>query len=133
MRITAREVAFEVIFASRFTGDVDRGLFNALAKKEKLTEDDIIYAERVIALAKEHAEEFGKIIDGLSVSFPEPRIFPADISILLIAMAEIKYMDDVPDVVSVNEAANIASKFSSPKSASFISGILSEIIRDKNV
>ena len=52
----------------------------------------------------------------------------------MIALAEIMYFDGIPEAVSVNEAANIASKYSSEKSASFVSGILSEIIRDrKNV
>ena len=36
-------------------------------------------------------------------------------------------MDDIPFAVSLNEAANIASKYSSEKSASFISGILSGV------
>ena len=63
--------------------------------------------------------------------FPESGLFPADKSILFIALAEILYTDDIPDAVAVNEAANIASKYSSEKSASFVSGILSEIIREK--
>jgi transcription termination factor NusB len=40
-------------------------------------------------------------------------------------------MDDVPDKVALNEAANIASKYSSAKSASFITGILSAIMGEK--
>ena len=52
---------------------------------------------------------------------------------MLVALAEILYMDDIPDKVSLNEAANIASKYSSEKSASFISGVLSAISGGKNV
>jgi N utilization substance protein B len=70
-------------------------------------------------------------LDKHSLSFPEKRIYPADRSILLIALAEILYMNDIPDKVSVNEAANIASKYSSEKSASFITGILSAVIGGK--
>ena len=40
-------------------------------------------------------------------------------------------MEEIPSAVSVNEAANIASKYSSAKSASFVSGILAEIIRER--
>lgn len=129
MRTKAREVVFEVIFASRFSNEIDLNLKNVLSKKEKLTDDDVKYADTVISLVSEHEAEFGALIDSLSHSFPQSRLYPADLSILLIALAEIKYMEDIPAAVSVNEAANLASKFSSSKSASFISGILSEVIK----
>ncbi len=133
MRSTAREVAFEVIFASRFTDTIDNGLKSALAKKENLSTEDIDYLDRIIMTVEKHMDEFSETVDKRSVAFPESRIFPADISILFIALAEILYEEDIPDIVSINEAANIASKYSSQKSASFISGILSEIVRNKNV
>ncbi|MCD8295716.1 MAG: transcription antitermination protein NusB [Clostridia bacterium] len=131
MRVTARETAFKVIFASNFTGEISRGTARALYKSEKLTEDDIEYANKVLDLVEMHWNEYSAIIDRLSRSFPEVRIFPADRSIMLLAMAEIYGFDDIPDVVSVNEAANIASKYSSEKSASFVSGILGEVIKEK--
>lgn len=126
MRTKAREVVFQLVFAALFDG-ADGGLKNALAKKEKLTTNDIAYADEVLALIKEHGATLTRIIDERSVAFPESRLFPADKSALLIALAEILYMDDVPKAVSVNEAANIVSKYSSAKSASFVSGILSQV------
>ncbi|MDE7439890.1 MAG: transcription antitermination protein NusB, partial [Clostridia bacterium] len=97
---------------------------------EKLNENDIAYLNGVLSSVKEHKPELTKIIDERSRLFPESRLFPADRSILFIAIAEILYFNDIPSAVSVNEAANIASKYSSEKSATFISGILSEIIRE---
>lgn len=126
MRTKAREVAFQVVFASRF-GEVEKGLKSALYKKENLNKDDIEYCDKVLSLVAEHEKEFARIIDERSVAFPETRLFPADKSVLLVALAEILHMADIPHAVSVNEAANIASKYSSEKSASFVSGILSEV------
>lgn len=130
MRTTARETVFKLVFASRFTGEIDSGLEKALEKLEHLDSDDNKYVERVLKIISEHEDELVNLIDKYSRDFPESRLFPADKSILLVALAEIKYMDDIPDVVSINEAANISSKYSSAKSASFISGILSEIIKE---
>lgn len=130
MRTAAREVAFKIIFASRFTGNFDEELGKSLAAAEDLNKDDCDYVKRVISLLSAHEQEFLRLIDGYSRDFPESQLFPADKSALLLAITEIKYMDDIPNVVSVNEAANISSKYSSPKSASFISGILSEIIKE---
>ena len=89
------------------------------------------YCNAILGIVAEHGEEFTDLLDSHSKLFPESRLFPADRSVLLIALAEIFYFKDVPNAVSVNEAANIASKYSSEKSASFVSGILSEIIREK--
>ena len=129
MRTKARETAFQVLFASSFNEGVDNGLKNALCKNEKLVDGDIEYVDNVLKIVGEHRSEFESIIDKLSLTFPSVRIYPADKSILLLALAEIKYIDDIPPAVSANEAANIASKYSSEKSASYITGILSEVIK----
>lgn len=130
MRTTARETVFKIVFASQFTGEVDGELESVLKKAEHLDKDDSAYVQRVLTILAEHKDELLNLIDNYSKVFPESGLFPADKSVLLVALAEIKYMDDIPDVVSINEAANISSKYSSAKSASFISGILAEIIRE---
>lgn len=129
MRTAAREAAFKIVFASRFTGETDEDLKKSLIKSDKLNADDCDYLDRVLGILKEHEREFVLLTDKISSSFPESRLFPADKSIILIALSEMKYMDDIPAAVSINEAANIASKYSTEKSASFVSGILSEIAK----
>ncbi len=131
MRTKARETLFKILFSSQFVGPVDGSFKTGMYRAGELNEDDIAYCDRILALVEEHREEISEIIDRKSVAFPQSRIFPADKSVLCIAVAEILYCDDIPDKVSVNEAANIAASYSSEKSASFISGILSSIIGDK--
>lgn len=131
MRTTARETLFKIIFASQFTQETDEAFKRALYKTEKLDEKDIEYCSAILKIIDEHRDEFVRILDERSRLFPESRLFPADRSVLFVALAEVLYYEDVPDRVAVNEAANIASKYSTEKSASFVSGILSEIIRGK--
>jgi N utilization substance protein B len=131
MRTIARETLFKILFSSQFSDSIDTGLKISLYNGEKLDDNDRAYCDKVIQIIDEHKDEFFALLDKHSLSFPEKRIYPADKSILLIALAEILYMDDIPDTVSLNEAANIASKYSSKKSASFITGILSGIIGAK--
>ena len=133
MRTTARETLFKLIYSKQFNGEGGEELKSALYKNDKLTEDDAEYCNRILTLIEEHETELTALIDEHSVAFPEKRIFPSDRSILLIGMSEILYCDDIPDKVSLNEAANIASKYSSAKSATFITGILSAIVGGKNV
>ena len=132
MRTVARETLFKFIFAAQFADSPDEDLKKLLFKAAELTADDIAYGERVLSILDEHREDFLKILDQNSVSFPEKRIFPSDRAVLLIGLAEIVYMDDIPVKVTLNECANIASKYSSAKSASFITGILSTVARESS-
>jgi N utilization substance protein B len=131
MRTIARETLFKILFSSLFSDSVDENLKLAMYKNEQLDKNDRAYCDKVLSLIVEHGDEFTQLLDKHSISFPENRIYPADKSILLISLAEILYCDDIPDKVSVNEAANIASKYSSAKSASFITGVLSGVIGEK--
>lgn len=131
MRTIARETLFKYVYASQFSESKDEDLKTSLFRSAELTADDVDYCGRVLAVLDGHEDEFKKILDENSISFPEKRIFPSDRAILLIGLAEILYMDDVPVKVSLNEAANIASKYSSAKSATFITGILSAVAGGK--
>ncbi|MGN0812739.1 MAG: transcription antitermination protein NusB [Candidatus Coproplasma sp.] len=133
MRTTARETLFKLIYSSQFTQTVDGNLKSALLKSDCLNDDDRNYCERVLQIIDVNLGELLATVDKHSISFPQNRIFPSDKAILLIALAEILYCDDIPDKVSMNEAANLASKYSSEKSASFITGILSAVSGGKNV
>ena len=129
MRTNARETAFKILFSAQFNDEYEYTRRSAISL-EKLDENDIAYCNDIVQSVIEHKDTLTKIIDEHSRLFPESRLFPADRAVLLIAIAEILFFDDIPSAVSVNEAANIASKYSSEKSATFVSGILSEIIRE---
>ena len=131
MRTKARETLFKILFSSQFVQPVDKSFRLGLYRAGELNEDDVKYCDRVLSLIEEHSANISSLIDKKSLAFPEARLFPADRSVLFIAIAEILYCDDVPDKVAASEAANIASRYSSEKSASFISGILSAVISDK--
>ena len=131
MRTTARETVFKILFSSQFNDDI-KELKNSLYKIEKLNKNDTEYCDQILNTVASNREKLIEIIDERSKLFPQVRMFHADRSIILIALAEIMFIPDIPSAVSVNEAANIASKYSSEKSASFISGILSEVIKEQN-
>ena len=132
MRRIARETAFKILFSTQFIDGLDKNFCESVYKENGLSKDDEKYCNKLLETVFGHKEEISALVDKHSRLFPENRIFAADKSILYLAIAEILYFEDIPDVVSVNEAANIASKYSTDKSASFVSGILSEIIKVKN-
>ena len=128
MRNTAREAALNIIFAEQFnevTNDFKKKIYDKF-KLER--DDDLLFAADLVATVEEHRAELLAEIESASHHYLENRINPTDKSILLIAMAEIRYFDDIPPVVSVSEAAGLARKYSTETSADFVNGVLSGII-----
>ena len=134
MRNTAREAALNIIFAQQFNDECMDVLKTKVFKQIALTKkEDIDFANALIQTVENHRAELITEIENACHHYLENRINPADKSILLIAMAEIKYFDEIPPVVSVSEATGLAKKYSTEKSADFVNGVLSGVINEKGV
>ena len=131
MRNAAREAALNIIFAKQFNSDYMDALKKKIYKQFALdNDDDLLFAADLVATVEEHYEELIQGIEDACHHYRADRINPTDKSILLIAMAEIKYFDDIPPVVSVSEATGLAKKYSTETSADFVNGVLSGVINN---
>lgn len=128
MRSDAREAAFKVIFARLLGGDLGKGARTGMYRQLKLNEEEQAFSERLILVTSEHMQELSALLAASVTRFAEYRIYTADKAILLIALAEIEYFDEIPPVVSVSEAAALAQKYSTEKSADFVNGVLGGIV-----
>lgn len=124
-RTDAREVAFKLIFEYLFIKEQDPVLFHELCDAMQLQGEEQ-YVHIVYNGVTEHIAELQKIVADTAIGFASDRIFKVDEAILLLALYEINYMTDIPYAVTINEAVNLAKKFSTPKSSSFINGILAK-------
>ena len=132
MRNAAREAALNIIFAQHFNTDYIEPLKRKVFKQFKLEkEDDLAFANALISSVETHRAELIAGIENACHHYMENRINPMDKSILLIAMAEIKYFEDIPPIVSVSEATGLARKYSTERSADFVNGVLSGVINKK--
>ncbi len=80
----------------------------------------------------EHDEELCGIISKYSVKRAVSRIAKVNLTILKIAIYEMKYCEKVPYAVAINEAVELAKKYAYKNDSSFINGILSSYMRDLN-
>ncbi len=130
MRTLAREAALNIIFAQQFNSDCMDALKKKIYKQFGLldNEEDLLFAADLVATVEEHYDELIKGIENACHHYRADRINPMDKCILLIAMAEINYFDDIPPVVSVSEATGLARKYSTDTSADFVNGVLSGVI-----
>lgn len=127
MRSDAREAAFKVVFANLFHEN-DAKFNETIFHHDKLSEEDASFAAALADCVKEHKEELCGLIAEKTTKYPDHRIFAADRAIMLVALAEIRYFDDIPPVVSVSEATNLARKYSTETSTDFVNGVLGGII-----
>ncbi len=86
-----------------------------------------LFADPLIKGALEHRNEADELIKKHVKNWELHRIAAVDRNILRLAIFEMLHRDDIPPVVSINEAVDIAKKFSTQDSGKFVNGILDKI------
>lgn len=74
-------------------------------------------------------EEIDKLIEKSLTNWKMERISKINLSILRLGIYEMKYVEDVPDRVAINEALELTKRYSDEKSVSFINGVLDNILK----
>lgn len=123
-----RVLLFKRVFEELFH-ESDESLFFEDVKDSLEEENmDIINADFNELNSKK--DELLGLIANTSTDFDIERIFKVDLAILLVATFELKYRPETPYKVVVNEAVNIAKKYSTDKSYAYINGVLAKIINN---
>jgi len=86
-----------------------------------------LFAEPLIRGALEHRAEADAIIQKHAKNWDLHRIAAVDRNILRLAIFEMLHREDIPPIVSINEAVDIAKKFSTQDSGKFVNGLLDKI------
>ncbi|SDY89100.1 transcription antitermination factor NusB [Tindallia californiensis] len=96
-------------------------------------DDDIsqqTYVIDVLNLVIEKRESIDKIIRSYSKDWDFERIARVDLAILRVGLSELLFMENIPHHVTINEAVELAKKFGTEQSPSFINGILGRYHRE---
>jgi N utilization substance protein B len=86
-----------------------------------------LFADPLIRGTVEHRDEADTYIKKYAQNWDLHRIAAVDRNILRLAIFEMLHRDDIPPVVSINEAVDIAKKFSTEDSGKFVNGILDKV------
>ena len=141
-RRQAREAALCMIFDYSFHSDDCDGneqlelyLDNFQDKDEKNISEELRSDEYFIKVyfgVISNLAELDAIIEENSRKWSSKRISRVSRSIMRLALYEIKYFDDIPSEVSINEAVELAKKFDADESYTFVNGILGAYVRGEN-
>lgn len=132
-RRTARERIMQMLYEVNFHPEEERDRI-ICQRLEGIKEEEKGNNKAVIAFIEseyygvlEHLEEIDALIESTTEKWTISRIAKVDLSLLRLAIYELKYTD-IPKKVVVNEAIEIAKVYSTEKAPQFINGILGSVI-----
>ena len=91
------------------------------------------YAVKIAEMFKQHHEEVDKQIKDFAHGWDFDRLVKVDKDILRIAITELMYIEEVPHKVVIDEAVELAKKYSTEDSSSFINGILAKVVYELGI
>ena len=132
MRKLARETAFKVIYKSFFLDDNLEA--DEILEEEGISEQqDIDFVSKIIEEYKNNKDNVIQNISSKSKGFSLDRIYKIDLAILCEAITEILYYKKTPYKIVINEAVEMAKKYSTEKSYAYVNGILKSVVEEGNV
>lgn len=128
-RRRARELVLHGLYACEVTENDPREVVLQIIKDETLSGKNQEYAKGLFTKVRELKEWTDQQIALLAVNWKLERFAEIDRIILRMAMTELREMPDIPVRVVINEAIELAKKYSTGESASFINGILDSYVK----
>ena len=128
-RTEQREHIFKLIFGADFNEAAEQGTQAELyfEQIESATEKDMQYISEKAQKVVEKIDEIDAMINEHTTGWKTGRMNKVDLTILRLAVYEMKWDEDVPTGVAINEAVNLAKKYSSEGGASFVNGVLAKL------
>lgn len=130
-RRIARDYAYKLIFEGMFNQNDQTDITkDTLLEDSTITASDKEYMDTVTYGVKEHYNELIELIKNNSKNFKVERIFKTDLSALLLACYEMKYVCDIPMAVSICEIVDLVKCYSTDKSSVFVNGVLAGVCKE---
>ncbi len=139
-RRLAREYVLQFLYAMDINEKLNNGKDYELLheeldafwqEKEQQDNSIISFANELIEGTMQNLEQIDRIIKKYANKWDLERMLTVDRNILRFAIFEILYRHDIPFQVTINEAVEVAKKYSTKESASFINGILDKIAKNE--
>lgn len=129
-RRKAREIALQTLYAEEMSGACWRAAFRDNVERRKPSEEAVEYAERLVERVIEEKPQLDERLKRRLQNWELERVSVIDRTILRIALAELIHCPEVPTNVIMDEAIEIAKKFSSADAGKFVNGVLDALARE---
>lgn len=126
-RRDARELAFVLLFEKIFTdASIDEIAQNAHEARDLIPDE---FALRLATGTEEHLAQLDGLIEPALQNWSKERLSRVALTVLRLAVYEMRFEDETPDGVAINEAVEIAKKYGGEEDARFINGVLGTLSR----
>lgn len=131
MRHRSRVLVMQILYALEFGKAEAEDTFSYLLNEfgDDITDDSFV--RQLFDGVRNNLAEIDTVIKKAAPDWPLSKIAVMDLTILRIGVFEILFNDEVPDLVAVNEAIEVAKEFGGYNNAKFINGVLSNIMNNK--
>ena len=125
-----RENVFLMLFRVEFHEgeDIAEQLDLLIDEIEDINEEDSAYINHKCSDIIAKITEIDALINESTTGWKTTRMAKVDLSIIRLAVYEMKYEEDIPSKVSINEAVELAKKYGADESASFVNGVLAKFV-----
>lgn len=130
-RTSAREHAFKILYQMQVAPEEIESTVNLYLEnfaEEAVTDSDRAFIVQEIVGTTSRTEELDEKIAGALKGWTLSRLSKVDLAILRLAVYEILHDDSIPVSVSINEAINLAKKYSQDAAPAFINGVLGSVV-----
>ena len=129
-RTKAREFALQTLYQMDLTQDKPETALENFWLSQRNDEIDAevkVFSGNIVKGVAQHREAIDERISKYATNWQLKRMAVVDRNILRMATFELLYCEDIPPKVSINEAVNLAKKFSGLEAGKFVNGILDKI------
>lgn len=127
-RSKVREHIFKMLFSIGFdAADADEQIELYLEQVEEASEEERGYMRKKVKDIAAHEEEIDAMINEHTTGWKTGRMNKVDLSVLRLAVYEMKWDDEVPVKVAINEAVELAKNFSGDEAPAFVNGVLGKL------
>ncbi|MEO8189439.1 MAG: transcription antitermination factor NusB [Acidobacteriota bacterium] len=130
-RRKARELALQMLFENDVAGTAPQEMFDRSADLQKVSATLRDFTERLVSGTLTRREELDEIITRQADHWRLARMPIVDRNILRLALFELLHEPATPRPVVIDEALEIAKRFSTPRSSQFINGILDGVLKSR--
>lgn len=128
-RSDARECAMKLVYEWEMGGDGGEDTRLNLLEIQP-DDENKPYVDELVAGVQAHADEVDRLISTHAIGWSLERITRVDLAILRLAAYEMKF-GGTPSAVAIDEAVEMAKKYSTDKAGTFINGVLGAIMRSE--
>lgn len=129
-RRLVREKVLQALYAHEISRDPVNAVIETILQDLKKDEATFEFAQSLIQKVVETESELDTIIKKRVANWEFNRLAVIDRVILRMCICELIYFEDIPPKVSINEAIEIARRYSTEKSDKFVNGVLDSVLDD---